>query len=136
MPPVPKRNAERRRVNKDGRNDVVKRSGAVRVPPAPRELHPIARRWYLALRESGQSAHYEPSDWAAALYVADAMTRNLHQGGKFSSVLFSSVWGAMNDLLTTEQARRRARIEVERDLAEQDDRPQVTAIDEYRKALG
>jgi hypothetical protein len=135
MPPVPKRNAERRRRNLESRADVAKRSGSVPVPPASRGLHPVAHRWYAALARSGQSDYFEPSDWAAALYVAEAITVNL-ASVKFSAQLFAVVWAAMQDLLTTEQARRRARIEVERDIADQENRPGVTVIDEYRKALG
>jgi hypothetical protein len=75
----------------------------------------VARRWYKALRLSGQSEYFEPSDWAAALYVVEAITRNL-EATRFSSQLFAVVWQAMDSLLTTEAARRRARIEVERGL--------------------
>lgn len=134
MPPIPKRNAERRRRNKEGVADVARRAGRVLVPTAPTHLDPVARRWYLALKRSGQSDYYEPSDWAAALYVAEAMTRNL-TSGKFSAQLFGTVWSAMNDLLTTEQARRRARIEVERAIEENVGTAGVTALDEYRRKL-
>lgn len=93
-------------------------------------------RWFDALAESGQSQFYEASDWATATYVADAMSRNLKQG-RFSAQLFQSVMSAMTDLLTTEGARRRARVELERetgpDPAEQ---AHVTLMDSYRKAAG
>jgi hypothetical protein len=134
VPPTPKRASERRRRNLDSKPTAVKRTGAVEQPPAPGTLHEIARDWYASLALSGQAEFYEPSDWAAALYVAEAMTKNL-RARKFSGQLFGVVWGAMNDLLTTEQARRRARVEVERALEETAKRPGVTALDQYRKAL-
>jgi hypothetical protein len=136
MPPTPKRNAERRRRNKGSQADVVHRAETVSAPPPPPGLHPAALRWYEALQQSGQSEYFEPSDWAAALYVAEAMTQNLN-ASRFSAQLFGVVWSAMDDLLTTEQARRRARIEVQRELGDvQPERPGITAIAEYRKALG
>lgn len=132
---IPKRQAERRRRNLEGRADIVRRDGAVRVPPAPQDLHPIARRWYRSLSSSGQSGFFEPSDWAAALYVAEAMTRNLN-APRFSGPMFTAVWDALESLLTTEQARRRSRLEVQRAVNDEaEKRPGVTAIDEYRRSL-
>jgi hypothetical protein len=114
---------------------MARRVGPVAVPELPKGVHDVARRWYASLAESGQVDYFEPSDWAAAVFVAVAMSKNI-RGRRFSAPLFGVVWGAMNDLLTTEQARRRARIEVERDIGDQEERPGVTAIDEYRRALG
>jgi hypothetical protein len=134
MPPLPKRNAERRRRNKESANAKATRHGKVTSPNPPETLHPVASRWYLSLRQSGQSDFFEPSDWAAALYVAEAMTRNLEMA-RFSSQLFSVVWTAMDGLLTTEQARRRARVEVERAEGVEQAPPGVSAIDDYRKRM-
>lgn len=136
MPPLPKRNAERRRRNAESKNDQARRRGRVPVPAAPKHLHEVARRWYLSLRHSGQSDFFEPSDWAAALYVAEAMTRNL-EASRFSAQMFGAVWAAMEAMLTTEAARRRARVEVERDLAESaaPPPPGVSAIEEYRARM-
>lgn len=133
--PVPRRSNERRRRNKDGEAQSVTVAGQVKVPPLPKHIHPIARRWYRSLRESGQSQYFEPSDWADALYVAEAMTRNL-EAPRFSSELFGKVQDAMDRLLTTQAARLRARIQVERDMGEAQTEGNVTAIDEYRKQLG
>lgn len=92
--------------------------------------HPIAVRWFRSLEASGQSRFFEPSDWAAARYVAEVMTKNL-ESGRFSATLFSSVWSAMTDLLTTEGARRRARIEIEREDGSED-ASEVAVMDYYR----
>lgn len=133
--PVPKRSSARRRRNKESKPEQVKPIvAAVEVPAASSRWHPIAREWFESLAQSGQSQFFEPSDWQAARYVAECMTRNLRQGAKFSSVLFAATWSAMSDLLTTEAARRRVRMEIER--GEQPTEPTgVTALADYRKRL-
>lgn len=133
--PVPKRSAERRRRNKDAAVETVKPiTLRVKPPAAKAHWHPIAKAWYKSLGESGQAQFYEPSDWWYAQYVAEALSRNLKQGAKFSSMLFAAVLSAMNDLLTTEGARRRVRLEIERG-GEPDQPASVTAISEYRERL-
>ena len=132
--PVPKRSTERRRRNKVPGETTVHREGEVKPPSLPKDTHAIARRWYQSLVESGQSEFYEPSDWAAALYVAEAMTRNL-KAPRFSAQMFGAIWSAMDDLLTTESARRPARVEVQRGASDEEEKPGVTAIKDYRKRL-
>lgn len=135
--PVPKRVEERlghlTKAQKSG-TDRVTVEGAVRPPPTPRNLHPVAARWYKSLVNSGQSRFYEPSDWATAVYVAEVMSKNL-KAEKFSAMLFASVMSAMDALLTTEGARRRVRIEITREPDEQEGPSGVTAIDDYRNRL-
>ena len=167
--PLPKRSSERRRRNKVPGETVVQRTGAVPVPAAPKDLHSIARRWYLSLKKSGQSDWFEPSDWAAALVLAQklsshfaadsfairlcALAARLIAGPEAkteiaaelvemslntprgSAAEFGVIWAGMEALLTTESARRRARIEVERGLAEAE-AGAPKAIDEYRKMVG
>ena len=138
--PLPKRVEERRRRNAVPGETLVRMRGPVRAPQAPKGCHPIARKWYMALKKSGQSQYFEPSDWAAAVYVAEAMSRVLGTAEtpvRFSAQAFQATWAAMEDLMTTEAARRRARLQVMRDLgelAEDDSTP--TALDDYRKELG
>lgn len=134
--PVPKRSTERRRRNTDSKTDVVKLVGAAPVvaPEADETWHPIAIDWYRSLGESGQAVFFEPSDWQAARYVADIMSRSL-KARKFSAMLFAAVWSAMNDLLTTEASRRRVRMEFERG-GEPETPAGVIALASYRKSLG
>ncbi|WP_349628703.1 hypothetical protein [Streptomyces benahoarensis] len=110
--PVPKRSDQRRRRNESDGPALVKAEAgkAPTVPRASGDWHPIAKRWFQALKDSGQYQFYEQSDWLSAVYVAEAMSRNLGQT-KFSAQLFQSVMSAMTDLLTTEGARRRARVD-------------------------
>lgn len=124
--PVPKRSSERRRRNEDG-GPVQKGVAAkvVTVPVADDEWHPIALRWYGALAESGQSRYFEPSDWAQAGFVAEAMSRLL-SAGRFSAQLFSAVDSATVRLMATEADRRRLRLELER---EQPSDPDADAAD-------
>lgn len=133
--PVPKRSTERRRRNKEGTPDTVRAIVETVAVPAPLTTwHPIAKAWYESLESSGQSKFFEPSDWAAAQYVAESMSVNLKQR-RFSSQLFAAVWDAMEDLLTTEAARRRVRMEIERG-PEQLELAGVTALADYRDRLG
>ena len=134
--PVPKRSSERRRRNKTSEVETVAPlTDKVEQPPADPKWHPIAIEWYESLASSGQAQFYEPSDWIFAKYVAEAMTRNLKAPKtKFSSVLFASVCSGMSDLLTTEAARRRVRMEIER--GDAPGQPaSVTAIADYRTRL-
>lgn len=105
------------------------------MPRVSGDWHPIAARWFRSLKESGQAQFYEASDWSTAYYIAEAMSRNLEQG-KFSAQLFQSVLSGMTDLLTTEGARRRARVELER--LEQGEDPREAAhlvlMEQYRQA--
>jgi hypothetical protein len=130
---VPKRSEERRRRNKSGETERVAMDGDVLVPAPHENWHPIAHDWYCSLAASGQSQFFEPSDWEAARYVAEVMTKNLE--GKFSAVAFAAVWSAMTDLLTTEGARRRVRLEVERGGGEVEEPAGVTAIAQYRRRV-
>lgn len=137
--PVPKRSDQRRRRNASDGPAVVKAEAgkAPTIPRASGDWHPIAKRWYQSLKDSGQSQFYESSDWLTAVYVAEAMSRNLSQG-KFSAQLFQSVMSAMTDLLTTEGARRRARVELEREDTGEDaeELARVALMDAYRQAAG
>jgi hypothetical protein len=107
---------------------------ASRFPQLPEGVHSIARRWYESLQRSAQVELYEPSDWAAAVFVAEAMTRLL-RAEKLSAVGFAAVWSAMGELLTTEGARRRARVEIERGKPAETPKG-VTKLQEYRERLG
>jgi hypothetical protein len=113
--PVPKRSDQRRRQNKPETPITIGPGPAAPfLPPAADPgWHDLAQEWYQSLARSGQAVYYQPSDWATARYVAEAMSRNLGNS-RFSAQLFAAVMGAMTELLTTEGARRRVRIELER----------------------
>jgi hypothetical protein len=132
--PVPKRTAQRLgHMTKAEKAAVtsVTMSGRVEVPPADPDWHELARSWYESLAVSGQAQFFEPSDWAAARYVAEVMTTNL-QAGRFSSQLFAAVWQAMGDLLTTEGERRRVKLEIDRKPPKPEGQGKVARLDDYR----
>lgn len=136
--PVPKRAAQRHGHRTKAELEQVQRAPGASVvdrPAADPGWHEIARDWYESLAGSGQSAFYEPSDWATARYVAEAMSRNL-AAGRFSAQLFAAVLSGATSLLVTEGDRRRLRIELERAGAvDADEEAAVTALDEYRRRL-
>lgn len=149
--PVPKRSTQRRRQNKESKPE--KAAGAKQVkPPEPHEKwHPAAKAWYESLAESGQSAFYEPSDWATAYLIAESISRDLkpqvvgvneETGEPTMAVIpmkgasLSAYLKAMTALMVTEGDRRRARLELERGGSDPAPKPAgVTALDEYRRRL-
>lgn len=139
--PIPKRTEERRRTNKDDGPGLIKApSGAPAdlpdLPDADPLWHPIATDWYLSLRESGQAAFYQPSDWAVARYAADLMSKVLMSERGPNGQLVAALNSVMSSLLTTEGDRRRARMELERKPAGKQTSASVTAIADYRSSIG
>jgi len=94
------------------------------MPDPDLTWHPVALEWFRSLGESGQATLYERSDWATARYVAEAMSRSL-VAGRFSGQLFAAIMAASTELLVTVGARRRLRVELER---ESTDEPVAVAI--------
>ena len=131
--PVPKRTSQRlghlTKAEKAA-STVVDVAGAVPVPTADPAWHPTATAWYASLSESGQVKQMEPSDWAAALVVAGELTRMLKDDFP-NAAMFRAVWSAMNDLMTTEGARRRLKVEINRRPLSAAPSP-VAQIDDFR----
>ena len=118
--------------------------GRVPVPALPETTHPIARRWYLSLKKSGQSRFYEPSDWAQALLVCEALTLALAASalaarhGDYEKLpirpaQLAVILQGMDRLLTTEWARRHARLEIERQTEPPEELPGVAALLAFRQ---
>lgn len=113
--PVPKRSDQRVRRNKD---DVplekVTAIGVVPIPPLGLDdPHPLTTDLYESLSASAQSKYYEPSDWQYARFTLYWVDRLL-KSPKPSSMILSEVNSMFTDLLVSEGARRRVRLEVER----------------------
>lgn len=129
--PVPKRSNQRRRENApEVAPTRAPGAASVEVPPADPAWNPVAARWYESLAESGQSAFYEPSDWAVAWLLAESMSRELEpqplvvgsgadakvemhrMPPKAASV---AAWlKGMSQLIATEGDRRRVGLELQR----------------------
>ncbi|MEV6526878.1 hypothetical protein AB0M43_33600 [Longispora sp. NPDC051575] len=134
--PIPKRSDQRRRRNAaEPVTTVTPPAEPVAAPPLGFPAHELAAAWYASLAESGQALYFEPSDWQAARLLAFDLTRHLN-APRVSAQLLAAVWSAMGDLLTTEAARRRVRMEIERAPDDGADLAGVTALDDYRRALG
>lgn len=135
--PVPKRSDQRIRRNKpDVEIETVRALGAVVVPEfdVP-EAHPFVRELYLSMKESAQSRYFEPSDWAYAkftLHFADVLLKSHRPSGQ----LLSTVQSMLTDLLVSEGARRRVRLEVERSGASGGDVLDVADLFRQRLAEG
>ncbi len=132
--PVPKPSSQRRRRNKQDPISTAPSGQRGEVPDPDPDWHPVAAGWFRALAESGQSVFYEASDWATARYVAEAMSRSL-KAGRFSGQLFAAVMAASTELLVTEGARRRLRVELDRGDPE-DEPASVAILKEYKLHAG
>jgi hypothetical protein len=130
--PPPKRDDQRRRVNTPaaGEAEHVPSDGRLRGPALrnARSHTDAGRRFYTALRRSGQAQFYEPSDWAAAELVVLAIDAYVERPSASAFLALQAAWPS---LLVTEGDRRRARIELERAEPEGGD-GRVSWINEYR----
>jgi hypothetical protein len=112
--PVPKRASERRRRGSEYKlHEAVQVEGVVEYPSADESWHPMARDWFESLKESAQSKFYEPSDWSYAVVWTEVLSRQL-SASRVSAHMMACWSSAATDLLTTEAARRRVRMEVNR----------------------
>ncbi|MGA4964501.1 phage terminase small subunit [Streptomyces pseudogriseolus] len=139
--PIPKRSEERRRRNKGDGPALVQAPSAppAELPDLPEpdpNWHEIAIDWYLSLRESGQAAFYQPSDWAVARYAAELMSRGLSSDRPPNGQYVAALNSVMTSLLTTEGDRRRARIELERKKPAGVKLASVSPLDSYRDIAG
>jgi hypothetical protein len=139
--PIPERSEARRRRNKTDGPELIQAPNGTPdnlpddLPDPDPDWHPIATKWFLSLRESGQAAFYQPSDWATAHYAAELMSRGLDSDRPPNGQYVAALNSLMSSLLTTEGDRRRARMELERKAPE---RPlaAVTPMDAYRDLAG
>ena len=112
--PAPKRNQDRVRRHRDGRNIEAVRHGRVAVPRGEADWNPHAKKWYGSLKRSAQSAFYEPSDWATAKIVAQEISDyfgldpNLRRPAQMTAIL-----KGMDSVMSTHQSRLRSRVEVQ-----------------------
>lgn len=148
--PVPKRSSQRRRRNTpEVPVDEAPGAAEVAVPAPDQGWHPMALAWFEALAASGQSAWYEPSDWATAVLVAESISRDLKpqvvgvtpETGEpvfakipLKGASLAAYLKAFGLLLVTEGDRRRARLELQRAQAEEAP-ADVSELDEYRSRL-
>jgi len=116
--PVPKRSDQRVRRNKDVVElDVVEVEGEVEVPDLGLDdPHPLVVDLYESPTHSGQARFYEPSDWQAARLLCHFLNQQV-KTSRPSGQLLAVLHSMMTDLLLSEGARRRVRLEIEREKA-------------------
>lgn len=139
--PVPKKDAERRRRNKNPEatgsyshiaSEVVDVDallvGEVEIPIPDGDWHPIAHMMFESVMLSGQVIWMEPSDWAALYLLCESISRDLSEQVvgiteegtvvraeiPLKGASLSSYLKGMASLMMLEGDRRRLRIELER----------------------
>lgn len=146
--PVPKRSDQRRRVNAPAVPITKSPAGKVAIPEIPDDWHPIAKRWFAGLAESGQSVYYEQSDWEIAYATAESLSRDFKP--KFvctdpdgspvfaemplSGSSLGSYLRAFAALLATEADRRRSSLELQR-ASSAAEAEEVSSLDDIRRRL-
>ena len=117
--PIPKRSEERLRQNKPEGVDISKvpMAGKVEIPSLGiADANPFVVDMYNSLIYSGQTKHYEPSDWQTARFammIMNDLINNKHHG-RPSAQLLTELNSMFSRLMVTEADRRRARVEVTR----------------------
>lgn len=114
------------------------------IPDADPDWHPIARMLWDAMLESGQRDFYQSTDWALAYSLCEDLSQykkplvNKETGEEYykrSGQMLQTIYSSMSDLLVTEGARRRVRIELEAPVPES--KPaSIVAIEGYKSQLG
>lgn len=114
--PVGKRSDQRRRRNKPegAQLSVAPAAPEVEVPEPSEAWHPLMVDWYRSLINSGQSSFYEPSDWQMARLAAHIMSQELNSGELVKAATVKEFQAIANNLMTTEGARRKLRVELQR----------------------
>lgn len=135
--PIPKKDAERRRRNKnDGPSSIPAEvvnvdeliAGEVEIPAPAEHWHAIARQVYEAQAASGQVIFMEPSDWAMLYLMCESISRDLNpqvvgitEAGDvvmetipLKGASLSAYLKGFEALMVAEGGRRRLRLELER----------------------
>lgn len=114
--PVPKHSSEviRRNEREIPIETLEIEGGTPEVPSLSiADVHPIAQEWYDSLSKSGQARYYEASDWQVARICAFMLDRLL-KSTRPSPEMYKAIQSSFSDLLVTEGARRRVRLEIAR----------------------
>jgi len=135
--PVPKRSDQRRRTNQDEGPITKGRAAAgTAIPAASASWHPLAKKYFNALKLSGETQYFEPSDWAHAVVSMEILSRML-ESSRLSAQLYAAWTADTARLLVTEGDRRRMRLELEREKPEDPDAEAgVAQMDAWRDRLG
>ena len=133
--PVPKRDDERKRTN-ERPMETTRAVGAAEVkqPRGDGDWHPIVKKLWKAMGESGQSQFYEPSDWAIAYSTMDDLSDYKRQARR-SPAMLQVIMSSLSNLLVTEGDRRRVQIELSRPGEVTAAQDKTIKMDEWRRKL-
>ena len=133
--PVPKRDDDRKRTN-ERPMETTRAAGAAEVkqPRGDGDWHPIVKRLWKAMNESGQAQFYEPSDWAVAYSVMDDLS-NYKRQDRRSPAMLQVIMSSLSNLLVTEGDRRRVQIELQRPGTMTAAENKTIKMDEWRRKL-
>lgn len=113
--PVPKRSDQRRRRNKDSDGvPTLHASGqaVVKPPTEDKTWHIYAKNWFRSLKRSGQEQFYQDSDWQEARLVAYLISTEMKRETGPRAGMMDVIFSRADNLMTTEGARRRLRVEL------------------------
>lgn len=83
-------------------------------PPPADFWHPLVVEWYESLQKPAIATFLQQTDVAFARIICQTLNDQLSRSGGMSAAAMPAIFSAMNDLLTTEGARRKLRIEIAR----------------------
>lgn len=130
---VPKRSEDR--IRHDNKViDKVHAFGVVKKPDLGLgdDVHPIITDFWNSVGESAQSRYYEASDWQYFRMSLHFLNKLLWTN-KPSAQMLTVVNQMLTDLLVTEGSRRRVRMEIERNVTNQD--AEVKNIADYFRKM-
>lgn len=90
-------------------------------PERGQDWHVAMVRWYASLAQSGQAVDYQQTDVDMAWTVAEVVSRALNSDKPINSQIMSMFLSANTDLLASAGSRRRAKLELSRPDAGQND---------------
>jgi hypothetical protein len=101
--------------------------------------HPLVVDLYDSLKVSAQNKFYEPSDWQTArvaMYTLNQQLTATYKDGSprmISAVTLQVINQMFSQLMMTEGERRRARLEIERQVTGSGDAEVLTMADHFKK---
>lgn len=104
-----------------------------RRPLPDPQWHPIATGIYDSVQTSGEVSWYQDSDWWMLYNLCEELSDYKKQDRRNGQIL-SSILSALDNLLLTEAARRKARIELQRPPEPKPDLS-VVAINTYQSKM-
>src|ERR1035441_9858973 len=132
--PIPKRSNTLRRTNKENEPDRVPDKPTESPYPAADNWTPIVKQVWNSLPQSGMSRYYTAADWAFGYTVCDALntasTAVILATGSVSVHSMLACLTSLGRLGITEGDRRRLRIELQAEAAQND--PKIAILANYR----